>query len=239
MPAPRAISDRFFTKVVKPDSPERLQAVLNAVDNPNELMDELGGRFFSMALKDSKFNSINPEAFNGKSFANNIMKLGTTGPKLFGKQWGEVKKLAKVMEQTSIKSSLSFDDVQRVIDAGGSQNLVNSLENVVKANKEQAEALTTSVIKDLNNPNKSASYDDVVRSLTKPTLTESETRQIMKFFENNPQMKQNMKNVVIEDILSSVDSKVFDKRCKRKITKTNIVKIQTGFLKANFRRRHV
>tara|TARA_R110002124_G_scaffold286413_1_gene467265 strand:- start:40 stop:3090 length:3051 start_codon:yes stop_codon:yes gene_type:complete len=228
---PRAISDRFFTKVVQPDSPERLQAVLNAVDNPNELMDELGGRFFSMALSDSKFNSINPEAFNGKSFANNIMKLGTTGPKLFGKQWSEVKKLAKVMEQTSIKSSLSFDDVQRVIDAGGSQNLVNSLENVVKANKEQTEALTTSVIKDLNNPNKSASYDDVVRSLTKPTLTESETRQIMKFFENNPQMKQNMKNVVIEDILSSVDSKVFESAANAKSLKQTLSKYKPGSLK--------
>jgi len=228
---PRAISDRFFTKVVKPDSPERLQAVLDAVDNPNELMDELASRYFSQALKDSNFNSINPEAFNGKSFAKSIMAIGTTGPKLFGRKWGEVKKLAKVMEQTSIKSTLSLDDVQRVIDAGGPDNLVISLQKAVQANKEQTEALTTSVIKDLNNPNKSASYDDVVRALTKPTLTESETRQIMKFFENNPQMKQNMKNVVIEDILSSVDEKVFESAANAKSLKQTLSKYKPGSLK--------
>ena len=228
---PRAISDRFFTKVVKPDSPERLQAVLNAVDNPNELMDELGGRFFGMALTDSKFNSINPEAFNGKSFANNIMKLGTTGPKLFGNDWGQIKKLAKVMEQTSIKNTLKADDVKRVLDAGGSNDLVISLENIVKANKEQAEALKTSVIKDLNDPNKSSSYDDVAKALTQPNLTESETRQIMKFFESNPQMKSNMKNVILQDILSQVDEDVFTNPAKARSMQEKLSKYKPGSLK--------
>ena len=228
---PRAISDRFFTKVVKPDSPERLQAVLNAVDNPNELMDELGGRFFGMALTDSKFNSINPEAFNGKSFANNIMKLGTTGPKLFGNDWGQIKKLAKVMEQTSIKNTLKADDVKRVLDAGGSDDLVISLENIVKANKEQAEALKTSVIKDLNDPNKSSSYDDVAKALTQPNLTESETRQIMKFFESNPQMKSNMKNVILQDILSQVDEDVFTNPAKARSMQVELSKYKPGSLK--------
>jgi hypothetical protein len=229
--SPRAISDQFFTKVVRPDSPERLQAVLNAVDNPKELMEELSSSYINRALSDSKFDSINPQSFNGKVFSNNIMKLGTTGPKLFGGKWGEVKKLAKVMSQTSMKDTLSLDDVQRVMSAGGSKDLIISLENVVKANKEQAEALTTSVIKDLNNPNKSASYDDVVRALTKPSLTESETRQIMKFFDNNPQMQQNMKNVVIEDVLSSVDSNVFESAANAKSLKQTLEKYKAGSLK--------
>ena len=228
---PQAISDGFFSKVIKPDSPERLQAVISAVDNPNELLDELGGRFFSMAIKDSALDPINPQAFSGKAFAKSIMKLGTTGPKLFGKEWGEVKKLAKVMQQTSIKNTLNANDVQRVFDAGGSSDLIISLENVVKANKEQAEALKTSVIKDLNNPNKSASYDDVVKALTKPNLTESETRQIMKFFDYNPQMKQNMKNVVLQDVLSVVDEDVFTSAAKARSLQETLSEYKPGSLK--------
>jgi hypothetical protein len=184
-----------------------------------------------MALSDSKFNEINPEAFNGKKFATSIMSLGTTGPKLFGKNWGKIKKLSKVMEQTSIKNTLTFDDVQRVIDSGGSKNLVISLENIVKANKDQTEALTTSVIKKLQDPNATASYDDVVRALTKNTLTEGETRQIMKFFDNNSQMKVNMKNVVMEDILKQVDEDVFLSPGKAKSLKKQLESYKPGSLK--------
>tara|TARA_R110000803_G_scaffold38019_1_gene82062 strand:- start:38 stop:3109 length:3072 start_codon:yes stop_codon:yes gene_type:complete len=233
---PREISDKFFSKVVQKDSPERLQAVINAVEDSgqNELLDELGGRFFSMALSDSKLNSINPEAFNGKKFATNIMSLGTTGPKLFGKEWGEIKKLAKVMEQTSIKNTLTFDDVQRVMDSGGSQNLVDSLTSIVKTNKEQTEALTASVIKTLQDPNKTASYSDVARALTNHNLTEGETRQIMKFFDNNSQMKMNMRNVVLEDILNTVDDDVFSNPAKANSLKKKLESYKPGSLKQIF-----
>ena len=42
---PRAISDRFVDNVIKGDSPETLEAVLKAADNPQELKDAFARSF--------------------------------------------------------------------------------------------------------------------------------------------------------------------------------------------------
>ena len=41
-----------------------------------------------------------------KTFAGRIRKLGTTGPKLFGKEWNEVKKLSDEIFLSSAKAQL-------------------------------------------------------------------------------------------------------------------------------------
>jgi len=155
---------------------------------------------------------INPENFNGKTFAKKIKDLKTTGKVLFGKDWNKIQKLANSINQADISGKLSMDDIARVSAAGGDKGIVESMEAVVQAQKQIDIAGSTSVVKNLD-PRKVStysSYDDVVAALTKPNLTESETIQIMKFFDGNDQLIQSMKNVVLQDIMKVVDDTVLE-----------------------------
>jgi len=210
--SPREISDQFFKKVIQNDSPQRLTAVLKATDNPDELLSNLSRSFLDDALETAGRDPINPENFNGKTFAKKIKDLKTTGKVLFGEDWNKIQKLANSINQADISGKLSMDDIARVRTAGGDKNIVEAMEDVVQAQKQVDIAGSTSVVKDLD-PSKVSiysSYDDVVAALTKPSLTESETIQIMKFFEGNDQLIQSMKNVVLQDIMKVVDDTVLE-----------------------------
>ena len=210
--SPREISDKFFKKVVQNDSPQRLKAVLKATDNPDELLSNLSRSFLDDALETAGRDPINPEKFNGKTFAKKIKDLKTTGKVLFGKDWSKIQKLANSINQADISGKLSIDDIARVSAAGGDKGIVESMEAVVQAQKQIDIAGSTSVVKNLD-PRKVSmysSYDDVVAALTKPSLTESETIQIMKFFDGNDQLIQSMKNVVLQDIMKVVDDTVLE-----------------------------
>jgi len=210
--SPREISDKFFKKVIQNDSPQRLTAVLKATDNPDELLSNLSRSFLDDALETAGRDPINPENFNGKTFAKKIKDLKTTGKVLFGEDWNKIQKLANSINQADISGKLSMDDIARVRTAGGDKNIVEAMEDVVQAQKQVDIAGSTSVVKDLD-PSKVSiysSYDDVVAALTKPSLTESETIQIMKFFEGNDQLIQSMKNVVLQDIMKVVDDTVLE-----------------------------
>ena len=53
----------------------------------------------------------------------------------------------------------------------------------------------------------------------------------MKFFDDNPEFKQNMKNVVLQDILSVVDDQVFSSSAKAGSLKQVLSKYKRGTLK--------
>ena len=206
---PKAIADQFFSRVIKDDSPTRLKAVLDAADNPNELRDMFSRRYLEDALESAGRDPLNPEYFNGRTFAKKIKQLGSTGPQLFGKEWPQVRKIADEIGNVSAKSTISIDDVQRAAQAaGGETSVVANMRNLLAAQNDLTDALKTSVIKDIQS-GKFENYDSAVRALTNPKLTQDEVIKIMKFFDNQPQLAQNMKDVVLQDILSVVDDQVF------------------------------
>ena len=53
----------------------------------------------------------------------------------------------------------------------------------------------------------------------------------MKFFDDNPEFKQNMKNVVLQDILSVVDDQVFSSSKVQELLKDVLSKYKRGTLK--------
>ncbi len=210
--SPREISDKFFKKVIQNDSPQRLNAVLKGVDNPDELLANLSRSFLDDALETAGRDPINPQNFNGKTFAKKIKDLKTTGKVLFGKDWNKIQRLANSINQADIAGKLSMDDIARVRAAGGNKSIVGAMEDVLESQKQIDIASSTSVVKKLD-PNKVSeysSYDDVVAALTRNSLTESETIQIMKFFEGNDQLIQSMRNVVLQDIMKVVDDTVLE-----------------------------
>ena len=50
------------------DSPETLEAVLKAADDPDNLRDAFARSYLKDALEKSNFFELDPEGFNGKNF---------------------------------------------------------------------------------------------------------------------------------------------------------------------------
>jgi len=205
----REIADKFYDKVIKPDSPTRLQSVLDASDNPNALNDMFARRYLEDGLEIAGRSDVDPTKFDGRKFYNHVKKLGDTGRVLFGDEWGQVQKIAKEISGAHTRKGISIEDVHNATDAaGGESSIVQAMKNMLVKQNELNDALKTSVIKKIN-AGEYENYDSVVKALTNPKLTQDEVIKIMRFFDDNPQMKENMKNVVLQDILSVVDDQVF------------------------------
>ena len=71
---PKFSVDQFMNKVVHKNSPERLKAVLNAVDNPQEVRSRLA-HYLDDAMARTGVDLMNPNQFNGQAFRNQIRAL--------------------------------------------------------------------------------------------------------------------------------------------------------------------
>ena len=227
---PRAISDRFVDNVIKGDSPETLEAVLKAADTPDELRDAFARSFLKDALQKSSLDELDPDKFNGRIFANRVRSLGTTGPKLFGKDWNEINKLADEISITSAKKTVDKNEVDKLLDLNGSSPIALGMKDLLDAQVNLNNANRRTILKKLNN-NEYETYDAIAQALTQPNISQNEVIKIMKFFDDNPEFKQNMKNVVLQDILSVVDDQVFSSSAKAGSLKQVLSKYKRGTLK--------
>ena len=224
------ITDKFFEKVVQADSPQRLRTFFDAVGpkDINVVQDAMGRRWIDDALKNSKFYDGNPDAFSGSAFNKKIQDLGSTGKVLFGKDWDRMKSLATQISNTNLKTTTTAD-VLRATEAGGTKNLLDSLQKVADTAADQRNALRFNVIKGLEDSN--LSLEDAVNSLTNPKLMDSEVASIMKFFNNKPDMLDRMRKIFVSDILSSVDEKILSSRQASGSMLTALEKYKPGVLR--------
>jgi len=229
---PRAISDRFVDNVIKGDSPETLEAVLKATDDPfrDQLQDAFGRSFLKDALKKASLDELDPDKFNGRIFANRVRSLGTTGPKLFGKDWNEINKLADEISITSAKKSINKNEVDKILDLNGSSPIALGMKDLLDAQVNLNNANKRTILKKLNE-GEYETFDAIAQALTQPNISQNEVIKIMKFFDDNPEFKQNMKNVVLQDILSVVDDQVFSSSGKAGSLKQVLSKYKRGTLK--------
>jgi hypothetical protein len=166
-------------------------------------------RYLEDGLESAGRSDVDPAKFDGRKFYNHVKKLGDTGRVLFGDEWGQVQRIAKDISGAHTRKGISIEDVHNATDAaGGESSIVQAMQNMLVKQNELSDALKTSVIKDIN-AGTYENYDSVVKALTNPNLTQSEVIKIMRFFDGNPQMKENMKSVVLQDILAVVDDQVF------------------------------
>ena len=227
---PKAISDRFVDNVIKGDSPETLEAVLKAADNPQELKDAFARSFLKDALQKGKIDELNPDRFNGRTFADRVRSLGTTGPKLFGKDWKKINELANEISITSAKTNITKNEVDKILDLNGTSPISLGMKDLLDAQVNLNNANKRTILKKLND-NEYETFDAVAQALTQPTLSQNEVIKMMRFFDDNPEFKQNMKNVVLQDILSVVDDQVFSNSKKAGGLKEVLKKYKRGTLK--------
>jgi hypothetical protein len=147
---------------------------------------------------------------------------------LFGSEWGEVQRLAKVIGRSSGKKNLTLEQIERVADDELGGSIAAKMRNI-KAAQDEVDLMgrgPTGKLKDT-----SMTFDEAVKEITKPNLKESEARRIMRFFDNNPQMQENMKNVVLQDILASVDDELFKSTKNAEMLRETLKTYNDGALK--------
>ena len=203
---PRFNVDQFFGKVIRPNSPERLKAVLSAVEDTGLVRSRLARAYLDDAMQRTGVDLMDPTQFNGLRFKSQIDRLGSTGKELFGDNWGEVQKLAKAIAQSG-PTRISKDSVDRIVALNTDQPLTKSLQDLLDAKTELDDALRLQVVRDFDAGTLSA--EDAARYIVNPKRSVTEINRIKNFFKDSPEDLQKIREYAAEDILSSVGDDVF------------------------------
>lgn len=225
----RVVSDQFFDKAVKRNSPERLKAVFNAVDNPSEIQDAFARRYLEDAMSQAKADIDAPDTFSGPRFEGYIQRLGSTGPVLFGKEWDQVKKLAREIGKSTADVKVTAKQIDQIMDIAPGSKIGAAMSDLAKATRASDQALSVKVLKDIST-GKLESFDEIGRALTSRGLKKDDAVKIMRFLDNNPEVKVGMKNAVLQDVLSSIDDQIFKSQKNANVLKETISKYQPGTL---------
>ncbi len=234
-------TDKFFDKVIKDNSPQRLKTILDSLTTGKivkgkpeinavareELRSQLARSYLDNALGKTNLDLFNPTMFNGKAFRNHIHKLGTTGKELFGDRWGDVQKLADTIGQTSLTN---IDDValQNIVRLNANKGIINTMEDLAKATKEFQEANSISVVKKFNDGTLTA--EDAAREMIRTNITSSEVTRLQRFFGNNPTELETIKQAVVTDLFGSVGDDIFTSPAKSRSLLDAMNKYRPGVL---------
>ena len=199
-------ADQFFTKIVRKDSPERLKAVLNAVDDRELVRSQLARSFLDDAMSRTGVDMMNPNNFNGALFRNQIMSLKSTGKELFGAEWGNVQKLAETIAQVGVKNTPK-ESVENIMKLNADRSIVDAMQDLVKATNDIGQAQKLRAMDKLAKGD--LQPDEAVSSLINYKTSLSDWQKIRNVFRESPQELLEVRKAMIEKILSAVNEDVF------------------------------
>lgn len=208
---PRFSVDQFFKKVIRPNSPERLKAVLNAVDDSNLVRSQLARAYLDDAMQRTGIDVMSPNTFNGMRFKAQIDSLGSTGKVLFGDQWGQVKNLSKTIAEAG-PNRIDADIVARIAQTSPDGSMVAKLQELVDAKRALGAAEDLKVIRDFNAG--VLSPEDAARYITNPSRSVTEINKFIRFFQKDPEALDVIRNYAINEIVSTVGDDVFSSASK-------------------------
>ena len=203
---PRFTVDRFFNKVIRPSSPERLKSVIAAADNPELVRSQLARSYLDDAMQRTGIDLMDSNQFNGLRFKSQIDRLGSTGKELFGDNWGEVQKLANAIAQAG-PTRINKEAVDRIVALNTDQPLTKSLQDLLDAKTQLDDALQLKVMRELDSG--FLSPEEAARYVVSPKRTVTEINRIKNFFKDDPEALQAIREYAVGDILSSVGDDVF------------------------------
>ena len=203
---PRFNVDQFFKKVIRPNSPERLKAVLSASDDAVAVRGQLARAYLDDAMQKTGVDLMDPSSFNGMRFMAQIDSLGTTGRELFGESWPEVQRLSKAIAQSG-PNKVDADVVQRIMSLDTDKPLTSALKDLADAKQALDVAQKTKVVRDFNEG--ILSPEDAAAFIGSPSRSITEINQIKNFFKGDPEALDTIRQYVLNDIVSSVGDDVF------------------------------
>ena len=203
--------DQLTNKLVRPDSPERLRTIYTALgDGAEPFRAALARDYLEKAMAKtgvSEFGDFTKGTFSGRAFSSQISKLGTTGKELFGESWDEVKRLSEAIEMAG-PDKLNRDLVAKIVATNSEAAPIDVLRQLVDAKESVARV---DAIKTIDAFNKGTlSPEDAIKRITSKGSSRAEVEKIVKFFENDDDALQALKGALVDDILSTVDSSLFD-----------------------------
>ena len=206
--------DTFFNRVLKSDQPERLKQLITTVGDQGEVLrQELSRSFLENSIRKTgiaQSGELSSGKFSGTLFNNQILKLGDdVGKVLFKEQWNELKNLGEVIARSGTEK-LDKEILDEIIARGTAQNrpLVDSLKELAEAKEAFAQTKSISLVNRMNQGLLDPA--EAVQIVATPgRVSLAEAKKIKKFFEKDPEALQNLKQFVVEDILSAVDQNVF------------------------------
>ena len=204
---PEMFSDGLASKIVKSDSPERLNYLLKAVDNPEEVRAGLARQYLDDAMSKAGRDLDDPTAFNGQAFYQEIKDLKGTGKVLFKDNWDQVEKLSKGLRYAKLSNTLDDATLKNIISQQPGDNLVSSLQRLSLAQNNLEEISKNSAIKKLKDGN--LTPEDAARSVINPKMTQTEVSRTLNFFKNDSVALEQIRGLITEDILKYVDADIF------------------------------
>jgi len=204
---PGLFSDGLARKIIKNDSPERLNYLLRAVDNPEEVRSGLARQYLDDAMTKAGRDLDDPTAFNGQAFYEQIKALKGTGKVLFKENWDQVQKLSKGLRYAKLDNSLDDATLKSIISQQPGDNLVSSLQRLSLAQNNLEEAFKNTAIKKLSDGN--LTPEDAARLVINPKMTQTEVSRTLNFFRNDPVALEQIRGLITEDILKYVDQDIF------------------------------
>jgi len=225
---PQRFVDRFFEKIIKPDSPERLRTVLKATDNPEVIRDMLAKRYLDDALRSSGVDFNDPNKFDGGTFYTKIKNLKGTGRELFEDDWDRVQRLARAISFNG-QRKIDREVLDQVIAQDPGQDIITTLTRLNEAQINLDQALSAKVARDIDAG--VLTPEDAARKIISPSTTDSETVRILKSFQDTPEIKDKIRAYVLDDILQSVSVDVFANKANANSLKEVVSSYKPGVLK--------
>ena len=168
----------FMSKIIKNGDAQSVTKTLDVIraNAPkgqkdkftNEFRERLANAWLTNAVKKTASSGEDAFAFKGSNFSKQIDDLGATGDVLFGKaRYAKIKQLSEQIRQTTIPGRTKTVDIESALlgarSMGAGQPLINTLENVAKAQKEYFDFQSNSIRKKILadealNPQTAASY---------------------------------------------------------------------------------
>jgi hypothetical protein len=183
------VDPEIYKDLIKPNRPQFLEGaieVLTKFGKPGDALrfrEEVSNNFIKDALANSGIDSMSPQSFSGKAFADAIDKLGTSGSVLFGgaDKYNGIKALANQIRQTSIDK---MDDtvIDNIISQGGTQNLRTLLNSVKDAQVNLHKLQNSNVRKKLAEGNLNAT--EAGELIANKTTKANEITDILDYFRN-------------------------------------------------------
>jgi predicted Fe-Mo cluster-binding NifX family protein len=209
-------SDQFFNRIVIKDSPEALQSVFRAVDDPETVRSKLSQHFINKTFSKSGIEKGVAKNFDSSSLYTAIENLGSTAPVLFGKNFKQIKKLAKSLSDNGIRKLTSgsgdleevLENALRGLDNKIDKDLVISLKNLHDTSIDLKNVQSQSILNQLSK--REVDPTDVAIALSNPGLTVAKVKAVKDFFKETPEVFDEISQLSIERILKSVDGTIFD-----------------------------
>ena len=159
-----------------------LKAAMKKPAEYNAVRDRIGKEWLRNTFENSGLDSINPNNFNSRNFLQAVDDLGETGKELFGDSYGQIKTLAKRLDNVSA-ANLSQEALDQALKEGLDESIVSGLRQATLAAEEFGRVTQRNVLNKLADGN--LDVDEALDLVLSNKISKPELSAIMNFYKQS------------------------------------------------------